>query len=620
MCGIAGFCDKKGNNRQQIRKMCDCMVHRGPDAQGYFCEEKNGMTLGHRRLSVVDLSENGAQPMVSASGRFVIVYNGEIYNADKMRDRLLAEEKVTAFRGTSDTEVILEAMEAYGPEAIRDLKGMFAIALYDRREEVLYLLRDRVGEKPLYYGLVGGCFAFASDLSCLRAMDDFHNSINRYAFSQYLYYGYVPAPLSIYNDIYKLKPGCMLTLPAPFTKYTISSYWSMEKAARDGEEAPFTGTFTQAVDRLDQVLTEAVASQMVADVPLGAFLSGGIDSPTVVALMQKVSSRPVKTFTIGFTDPKYNEAGFAREIAAHLGTDHTELTVTEKDLQEVVPWLPSVFTEPFADSSQIPTYLVSKLARSKVTVSLSGDAGDELFCGYNTYAKTEALWQKMQRVPAGLRKAGGSMLGSTPLARQPKWYRISQCLQAENPLQLIEAVTGRTDYYAEVLTEMGKLPNNAEPSFLREDKSGMMYRDMVGYHPDDILVKVDRAGMAVSLENRVPMLDKDVVEFAWSLPIAYKYQDGVSKRILKELLYRYVPKELLDRPKKGFSVPLGDWLSQGPLSLWMFELLEDSRLGEEGLVDSRIVKRLLSEFKKDRRHTTLLWRLVVAEQWYRSLR
>lgn len=617
MCGIAGFVRPGGEGEEQIKRMCAQMVRRGPDASGIYIDERNGVTLGHRRLAIQDLSENGAQPMCSRSGRFVISYNGEIYNAAALRERLLAEKKVPCFRGTSDTEAILEAMEAYGPDAVKEMKGMFAMALYDKQEETLYLYRDRAGEKPLYYGMVGGSFAFASDLACLRAMDGFSNEISRNAFSQYLYFGYIPAPLSIYNGIYKLTPGCMLTLQPPFIKYTIASYWTMEKAARDGQEAPFTGTFEEAADELDRLLTGAVGGQMISDVPLGAFLSGGTDSPLIVSLMQKQSSRPVKTFTIGFSDPRYDEAEYARAIARHLGTEHTQLVVSEKELLDVVPKLPEIFTEPFADSSQIPTYLVSRLAKSEVTVSLSGDGGDELFCGYNTYPKTEALWQKLQGWPAGLRHAAGRTLSGSGLGRKQKWYRVSECLQARNPIQLFTAVTARTDYYADLVTPMGKLPNDAAASFLKDLKSGMMYHDMMLYHPDDILVKVDRAGMAVSLENRVPMLDRDVIEFAWRLPMEYKYQEGVSKRILKEVLYRYVPKELLDRPKKGFSVPLASWLSGGPLSDWLNSLLEESRLAYDGYAEQQVLHKLLREFRRNGSHVELLWRLACAEQWYR---
>lgn len=617
MCGFAGVCHSRENYIEEITGMCDAIVHRGPDHFGYWRDEQTGLVFGHRRLSIFDLSENGSQPMFSHNKRYVMVYNGEIYNAPDYKKQLTESGKVTEFHSTSDTEILLEAFSHDGIDAIQKMKGMFAIALYDREEQMLYLLRDRVGEKPLYYGRVNGRFVFASDLASVKQVDDFDAKIDRDALALYFRLGYIPAPLTIYKDIYKLQPGCILRLKAPFTdEPVITRYWDMEKEALAGEKDLFKGSFEEASEELERLLLESLRGQMLSDVPLGAYLSGGIDSPLIVSLMQKLSPNPVKTFTIGFEDPKFNEAQYAKDIAKHLGTDHTELYVTEKELQEVIPKIPHIFTEPFADNSLIPTYLVSKLARSKVTVSLSGDAGDELFCGYNTYYKCENLWNKVNKVPLGLRKAGAAAL--TPLQKQGSFYRISECLKAANAVQFQEAVCNRMDYYADHIVNGGDLPLNNEVSVLKDCKSSMLYKDICGYHPEDILVKVDRTGMEVSLENRVPMLDYDIIRFAFRLPIEYKYHNGVSKRILKDILYRYVPKEMLDRPKKGFSVPIKDWLQNGPVSDMARELLKDSHLVSDGYLSREAFTKVMREFEKDGSHSKLVWKLFVAEQWYRG--
>ena len=615
MCGFAGICQSNENYIAEITRMCDAITHRGPDHFGYWKDEQTGLVMGHRRLSIFDLSENGSQPMLSHNERYVIVYNGEIYNAFQYKDKLIAEGKVKEFHSTSDTEILLEAFANDGMDAIKQMKGMFAIALYDRQEKTLYLLRDRAGEKPLYYGRVNGRFVFASDLASIKQMDGFNVEIDRDALALYFRLSYIPAPMTIYKDIYKLQPGCILKIKAPFTdEPEITRYWDMEEEARIGEQNLFAGSFTEASKELERLLMESLRGQMLSDVPLGAYLSGGIDSPLIVSLMQKLSNNPIKTFTIGFEDPKFNEAQYAKDIAAHLGTEHTELYVTEKELQEVIPKIPQIFTEPFADNSLIPTYLVSKLAKSKVTVSLSGDAGDELFCGYNTYYKCENLWNKVNKIPVGLRKAGTVML--TPMQKNGSFYRISECLRAENGVQLQEAVCNRMDYYADHIVPGGVLPRNEEIPVLKDCKSSMLYKDICGYHPDDILVKVDRTGMMVSLENRVPMLDYDVIRFAFRLPIEYKYENGVSKRILKDILYRYVPEEMLNRPKKGFSVPIKDWLQNGPVADMARETLADSLLLKDGYLDKKAFETVLREFEKDGSHSKLVWKLFVAEQWY----
>ncbi len=621
------------------------MKQRGPDGSGEWADEESGVTLGHRRLAILDLSENGVQPMISACGRYVLTYNGEIYNADALRKEVLAYQKKQGegfcFRGTSDTEALLETVALFGIEKALSLaKGMFAFALYDRKEHVLTLARDRVGEKPLYYGFAGGNFVFASDLAALLAYPEFEARIDRRALHEYMRYGFVPAPYSVYEGIRKLLPGHILTLRQPFSdaQLELHAYWSMAAAAENGRKNPFTGSRQEAADELERLLGEAIRGQMISDVPIGAFLSGGIDSPLIVALMQKQSSTPVRTFTIGFDEKKYNEAEYAKEIAAHLGTEHTELYVTEKELLDVIPGLSRIFGEPFADSSQIPTCLVSRLAKTKVTVSLSGDAGDELFCGYRTYPKIAALAKKLKTVPRGLRACAGAVLEAGFWRGEGSCYRIAESLRAGDIMRLHEAVCYHTDYGAEHLvlfedaaaqramrkqdfvgTEGGlRLP---EETFFADPKRAMMYKDMVTYHPDDILVKVDRAGMAVSLENRVPMLDRDVVEFAYRLPTAYLYgDDGVSKRILKDILYRHVPKELLDRPKKGFSVPLARWLKTGHTAEWAKELLENNRLAQDGIFDKRVLKNIRARFEKGRANPQIIWEILMAEQWYRSLR
>ena len=656
MCGIAGFINKEVD-AAAILKMNAKMEHRGPDSGGYWTDENSGVTLGHRRLAILDLTECGAQPMQSADQRYVMVYNGEIYNAPDIRETLCRRDPAIRFRGSSDTEVILEAFSLLGiPETLRKMKGMFAIALYDRQERILYLMRDRVGEKPLYYGFVNGHFVFASEISVLEAYPGFaaHRRISRTALSEYMRYGFIPAPLSVYEGIYKLLPGECMTVKTPFRDCRAESYWSMEERALAGERHPFRGSFEEACNELDMLLTNAVSEQLLSDVPVGAFLSGGIDSALIVSLMQKVSKAPVKTFTIGFTDKKYNEAEFAGEIARHLNTEHTELYVSEQDLLDVIPKLSHIFSEPFADSSQIPTYLVSRLARSRVTVTLSGDAGDELFGGYSTYQKVWGLWKRISGVPSGIRKGMGSVAGVfAPVQKLPA-FRASQAVRAKDIAALHESVCYHTDYWGErcVITE-NQIPDASKirkgvpgadvpqtrkgapeedvpralydirkGNVLSDELSAMLLKDMLTYHPDDILVKVDRCGMAVSLENRVPMLDRDVVEFAWTLPSEYKIGtisgEIVTKRILKEILYRYVPKEMLDRPKKGFSVPMTRWLSEGTLSEWAGELISDSALVRDGYFDRRAVDRIYKEFLAKRRGTQTLWQILMAEDWYRK--
>lgn len=620
MCGIAGFCSNPVNWQENIQKMNQRMYHRGPDAGGVWASSDAEVVLGHRRLSIVDLSENGAQPMHSASGRYVCVFNGEIYNYRRLRDKLLKEKKVTAFRGTSDTEVLVEAVEAYGvAETIRHCKGMFAIALFDRQTGKLTLIRDRIGEKPLYYGFVNGHFVFASDIGCFRVLDDFHNPIDTKVLQLYFIHGYIPAPYSIYKDIYKLDAGCMLELDAPYQEPWISAYWSVREAAIYGQAHPFQGSRQEAADELERLLKAAIKEQMVADVPVGAFLSAGIDSSTIVALMQAQSERKVRSFTIGMDDPAYNEAAYAREIAQRLGTEHTELYITADDAREVIPRIPWIFGEPFADSSQIPTYLVSRMTREHVTVSLSGDAGDELFCGYLSYSSIGRIWRKMKSCPYGIRKIASSLLVGNPLIKKNQILQTkAYLLGARSPEHLYELSNAQEASNLQIALEKETYPykHNSYPyGMLREPQNSIMLMDMEVYHPDDILVKVDRTAMAVSLETRVPMLDKDVVEFAWTIPMEYKKQGTEGKLVLKDVLYKYVPKEMMDRPKKGFAIPVTRWLREPGLREWAESLLDDSLIRQQGILNADVVGWIWRDFIENGNWRIQIWYTLVFQAW-----
>ncbi len=622
MCGIAGFCNFHGSVKMQeenLEKMKQRMLHRGPDAGGSYISEDGKVALGHRRLSIVDLSEAGLQPMKSHSGRYVMVYNGEIYNYKKLSQKLLEEKKVGWFRGTSDSEVILEAFEAYGvEETIAQCKGMFAIALYDTKEQKLYLLRDRIGEKPLYYGFMGDTFVFASDVACIAALDGFQNPIHKDVLGIYFIHGYIPAPYSIYENIYKLEPGCILEIKSPFNKCDISTYWSIKEAAQHGQEHLFKGAYEEAVDELERLLKASIQDQMMADVPVGAFLSAGIDSSTVVALMQSLYPDKVKTFTIGMQDEKYNEAIYAKEIAEHLGTEHTELYITEEDAKGVIPKIPFIFGEPFADSSQIPTYLVSKMTREYVTVSLSGDGGDELFCGYNSYMSIDRLWDRIKQVPYGIRKLASELVLHSPLSNKEIYRVKGTLLGAKGPSDLYRLSMEREPLIKDITLSKKEIPykyTEYEPGFLKETNHNIMLMDMLMYHPDDILVKVDRTAMAVSLETRVPMLDKDVVEFAWTLPVEFERQNGVGKRILRDVLYRYVPKEMMERPKKGFSIPIQKWLKEKELREWAENLMDRQTLIRQGILNPDVVWKMWTDFIEKDEWRIQIWYVLMFQEW-----
>lgn len=643
MCGIAGFCNFRGDWQKNIERMCDKMRHRGPDAAGVWASEDHRVVLGHRRLSIVDLSPAGAQPMISRDERYVIAYNGEIYNHGAIRKKLLTEGKLPGFRGTSDTETLVEAIAAYGlTDTLKMAKGMFAIALYDRQEHTLFLTRDRVGEKPLYYGILkddlkngesDGAFVFASDLRSIASLDGFTNSVNVDILGDYMRYGYISAPFSIYCGIWKLEPGKILKVKSPFDKSELLTYWSMMETAVSGQKNRFSGTASEASEELERLLRGAIAGQMVADVPVGAFLSAGIDSSTVVSLMQAQSVGKVRTFTIGMWEEQFNEAPAAKEIAARLGTEHTEVYITEEDARGVIPSLAGMFGEPFADSSQIPTYLVSKITRQHVTVSLSGDGGDELFCGYNTYYSIPRIWEKTRKLPAALRMPGSALLGAfTPVLGASAAIRARLLgarsiedlyLRSEigEGLDLVrrDGMGAAPDFGvwdAMQIRNAGRTWMDDYPSgLLKDGQQNLMLMDLLMYHPDDILTKVDRTAMAVSLETRVPMLDKDVVEFAWTLPLSYQSENGVGKKLLRDILYRYVPRELMERPKKGFSIPLHRWLCQPGLREWAESLLESAKLSGQGLLNTAKVRKLWDDYIMKNVWKPQIWHILMLQQW-----
>jgi asparagine synthase (glutamine-hydrolysing) len=644
MCGIVGILHPSRRAtivNGVLHIMVKTLVHRGPDDSGAWLDANAGIALGHRRLSVIDLSPEGHQPMISESGRYVIVFNGEIYNFQELRAQL--EPLGHRFRGHSDTEVILAVVEERGlPDALKQFVGMFAFALWDRKEQVLSLARDRLGEKPLYYGWTNGTFVFGSELKALRAFPGWNGEIDRSVLALFMRHNYVPGPYSIYKGIYKVPPGTLLKVSGKSMDQSSEpfSYWSAKQVAEEGSQATITHNLENAADQLDRLLRDAVLQKMVADVPLGAFLSGGVDSSTVVALMQAQSSRPVKTFTIGFHESGYNEAEAARAVARHLGTDHTELYVTPEEAMGVIPLLPGFYDEPFADSSQIPTYLVSRLARQHVTVSLSGDGGDELFGGYNRYFLGRSIWKTIGWVPRSVRKLGSHAI----VALSPKtWDRLSRQLEfllprgirVPNPgdkshkLAAILAVRDPEAMYHGLVSHWQNpgavVLDSEEPSTVLTDHSQwaeladftqrMMYLDLVTYLPDDILVKVDRASMAVSLEARVPLLDHRVVEFAWRIPLSMKVRDGQGKWLLRQVLYKYVPRELIDRPKMGFGVPIDTWL-RGPLRDWAESLLAEDRLKREGFFNpGPIRQKWLEHLSGMLNWQYLLWDILMFQAW-----
>ena len=644
MCGIAGIWGAEIGPEaweERLKRMAGTLTHRGPDDEGIWFDPGAGIGLAHRRLAIIDLSSEGHQPMFSESGRFAIVYNGEVYNFPELRKDL--EPRGHHFRGHSDTEVILAAVEEWGlPGALARLVGMFAFALWDRKERALYLVRDRLGIKPLYYGWEGGAFIFGSELKALKTFPGFQGEIDREALALYLRHNYIPSPFSIYRKVKKLLPGCFLKVSSRMENDQAEPqpFWSAGRVAQAGISDPFRGTDSEGVEQLEILLKDSVKLRMISDVPLGAFLSGGIDSSTVVSLMQAQSGRPVKTFTIGFLEGGYNEAERAREVARHLGTDHTELYVTPREALAVIPRLPVLYDEPFSDSSQIPTFLVSELARREVTVSLSGDGGDELFGGYNRYAWGRNIWKAVGWCPPRIRAGLARIL---TILNPARWDQI---LTPLNPIFRKEFPDGRigdkVHKLAEIITvrdfpslyklllshwtdpsavvngpgEPGDYRPEAGPAGRFDNLNyQMMFRDTIGYLPDDILTKLDRASMGVSLEARVPVLDHRVVEFAWRLPLNLKIRKGKGKWILRKILSKYVPTELFERPKMGFGVPIDSWL-RGPLRDWAEDLLGENRLVKEGFFSPGPIREKWQEHVSGRCNWQyLLWDVLMFQAW-----
>ncbi len=634
MCGIAGLLDlERRSGSQELealgRAMAATLNHRGPDAHGIWSDAEAGVALGHTRLSIVDLSPAGAQPMVSSCGACVITYNGEIYNAGDLRPEL--EARGRRFKGHSDTEVLVEAIAEWGVKpTVERLIGMFAFALWDRRTRTLSLVRDRLGIKPLYFGRQNGRVIFASELKAFEVLPDWKPELNRDALAAYLRLAYVPSPHSIYRGIDKLAPGHIATIDAE-GKVETAAFWSVEKAAERGKGAPFNVSDREAIDTLELLLGDAVGRRLVADVPLGAFLSGGIDSSTIAAMMRMRSNAAVRTYSIGFMEEGFDEAPHARAVAAHLGTAHTELYVSPAEAREVIPDLPMIYDEPFADSSQIPTYLLSKLTREHVTVALSGDGGDELFAGYtrHRFARlASSMPAPMGRALAcGLGVAGPALwdrvFSLLPAERRPKlaadkMHKAARLFRAGEESGYLSLVSAWDD--PDALVNGGKEPRG--PIFdagiaraLPDPLDRMQYLDTITYLPDDILTKVDRASMAVALEVRVPILDHRIVEFSWRLPARFKMRGGKGKWLLRQVLYRHVPKALVERPKSGFAIPLGQWL-RGPLRAWAEELLSEKRLGEGGLLNPAPIRARWAEHLEGTRNWhASLWPVLMFQAW-----
>ena len=643
MCGLTGYYSLNPHPSNIPERMATTLHHRGPDDSGIWQDKTNGLVLIHRRLAIQDLSPAGHQPMHSASKRYAIAFNGEIYNHRVLRHQL----PTLKWRGTSDTETLLACFEHWGIETtLQRTIGMFAIVLWDKQQQQLTLARDRIGEKPLYYGWQGDSFLFGSELNALRQHPDFQADINRDSLTLLLRHNNIPGPYSIYQDIHKLTPGCYLTLELAQSVNTgycpqPIPYWSLQQSIISAKQDLFTGSDQEAMDELELTLSAAVQRQQISDVPLGAFLSGGIDSSVIVALMQANSDRPINTFTIGFDSTEYNEAEHAKAVAKHLGTQHTELYISEQDALDVIPQLPLLYDEPFADASQIPTHLVAKLASQHVTVALSGDAGDELFAGYNRYIWAQRIWRKIAWLPPSLRRQLARILTVLPAHQWDKLNQITRLLQPQrlrsaqlgDKLHKLADRIGDTnnidEFYYRLVSEWQHpeqaVVNGHEPAtllttpeqwpHLQNSSERMMYLDSMTYLPNDILTKVDRAAMGVSLETRVPFLDHQLIEFAWRLPMQMKIRDGQSKWLVRQLLYHYIPRELIERPKMGFAIPLDQWL-RGSLREWAETLLDENKLKQQGYFNPQLVRQCWDEHLKGSHNWHYsLWSVLMFQSW-----
>jgi asparagine synthase (glutamine-hydrolysing) len=661
MCGIAGVFGEISDHhiKEVVENMASTLVHRGPDDDGVWVDEQVSLGLGHRRLSVLDLSMEGHQPMLSGDNRYALAFNGEIYNHQELRNELQKAQMGDAlqqWRGRSDTETLLACFSTFGVvKTLERTVGMFAIALWDRIEKRLYLARDRFGEKPLYYGWVNGAFVFGSELKALRKFPGFANPVDRDVLALYMRFNYVPAPFSIYHNIFKLEPGCLLNIgatatqhppssapqaPISYNDFVLNRWWSLDSVIAANLQSPINDAY-EAIEMLESALKESIRLQSIADVPLGAFLSGGVDSSCIAALMQAHSSSPIKTFTIGFEEEGFNEATYAKAVAKHLGTEHVELYMSSSDALSIIPELAQLYDEPFADSSQIPTHLVCRQARSEMKVALSGDAGDELFGGYNRYFWAQRIWNKVSWLPQPIRSELANAIGMiSPSSWDILANPINACLPTKRRLALLgdkvhklasrlKNVRDLDDLYLSLVSEWqdpaSVVIGSKEPATLLDDrtlKSGreehehrMMYWDTMTYLPDDILCKVDRAAMGVSLETRIPFLDHRVVELAWRMPLSMKIQNNQGKWILRQVLYKYVPKKLIERPKAGFGVPVGEWL-RGPLREWAESLLDESRLRKEGYFNPVPVRQKWSEHKAGTRNwTQSIWAVLMFQNW-----
>lgn len=643
MCGIVGFWKFKAESKDllqdSIERMTGKLTHRGPDDTGFYIDEKEGIALGHRRLSILDLSFCGHQPMECFSSRYVIVYNGEVYNFNEIRKSI--EREGIKFKSSSDTEVILAAISRWGlRRALSTFNGMFAFCMWDKKEKKLYLVRDRIGIKPLYFGIQKGVLFFASELKALCANRLFEPEVNRDALSLFFRHNYIPTPYSIYRGIQKLKPGHYMVIDKNLNM-DICRYWNVEEIAEKGIKKQLNLSEKECISELEKLLLDSISKRMIADVPLGAFLSGGVDSSTVVALMQAQSSISVKTFTIGFYEEGFNEAKFAGAVAKHLGTEHTELYVTPKEAIEAIPLLGDIYDEPFSDSSQIPTFLISRLTRRFVTVSLSGDGGDEIFGGYNRYFLANSIWSKIKWLSPFLK---ANLVTSLESISTAKWNKLSekfgfllpdvlkQRMSAGKLCKLTDILKSSSpdELYLKVISHYGKpedlVLNSREPETILRDESvkkkipnfidRMMFLDLMTYLPDDILTKVDRASMRVSLEVRVPILDHRIVEFSKRLPLSLKMRKRENKWILRQVLYKYVPSKLIERAKMGFAIPLDAWLRDYPLRDWVEDLLDEKKIREDGFLNPEFVRKLWQEYLNGRHGCqSLLWNVLMFQAW-----